>query len=99
MDAVHVMYAADAKAIAEKARQPVNPWTKLFDHIKQQAELGHSKAVFNEEEEGVRFAEDRTEVKDKLEHLGYSVGYRREADADSAYYAGRSYHNVYTIYW
>lgn len=93
------LYAADAVARTEKAKQPVGAWVKLFDRIAQQADLGNSRVVFNEETEGVRFTEERKAVKERLELLGYTVEYHRESDADSAYYGGGCYHNVYIINW
>ena len=82
---------------AELARMPVNPWDILFDLIIKMADNGNFRLVFDEENEKVRFKEDRKEVKKILEELGYSVSYRRVRDDDD--WCGIAYHNCYTIEW
>lgn len=82
---------------AELARKPVNPWDTLFDLIIKMADDGQFRLVFDEENEKVRFKEDRKEVKKILEELGYSVSYHRVRDRDDWY--GEAYHNCYVIEW
>lgn len=89
--------AIEACKITEIARKPVNPWNKLFDGIRKAAEKGHSTLTFDEESEGVRFAEHRKEVKKKLEKLGYVVSYSRLMDKDC--YFDEAYHNCYVVSW
>ena len=89
--------AVDAYKITEVARKPIDPWNKLFNRIRETAKKGYSTLSFDEEEEKVRFKEDRVEVKYKLEMLGYSVSYHRVMDKD--YYYGQAYHNCYEISW
>ena len=90
------MYAAEARAITEVAKQPKNAWYKLFERIKEAAEQGKSTLIFDEEKEKVRFREDRKEVKRQLEGLGYNCSYRRVMDENFYLY---TYHNQYTISW
>ena len=42
------MYAAEARAITEVAKQPKNAWHKLFERIKEEAEQGKSTLIFDE---------------------------------------------------
>ena len=91
------MYAEDAHAITELARKPINPWDKLFNRIKEEAEHGQFMLLFDEEVEGVKFKEHRKDVKKELELLGYSVSYSRQRDSDDYY--GEIYHNRYVIEW
>ena len=91
------MYAGDAHAITELARKPIDPWNKLFNRIKEEAEHGQFMLLFDEEAEGVKFKEHRKDVKSKLEELGYGVTYSRQRDSDDYY--GETYHNRYVIEW
>ena len=91
------MYAVNARAITEIARQPKNAWQKLFERIKEEAENGKSVLVFDENKEGACFSEHRKEVKKKLEELGYECSYRRVQD--EPYFFNSLYHNEYTISW
>lgn len=91
------MYAVDAHAITELARKPIDPWNKLFNRIKEEAEHGQFMLLFDEEAEGVKFKEHRKDVKKELELLGYSVSYSRQRDGDDYY--GETYHNRYVIEW
>lgn len=91
------MKAIDAHVITQLARKPIDPWNKLFNRIKEEAEHGQFMLVFDEEAEGVRFKEHRKEVKKKLEELGYFVSYRRQRDNDDWYV--EAYHNRYVIEW
>lgn len=91
------MYAIDARAITEIARTPKNAWHKLFERIKEEAEHGNFRLVFDEDKEGVSFSENRKEVKRKLEELGYECSYRRVAN--EPYFFNSLYHNEYTISW
>ena len=84
VDGAICMYAEDAHVITELARKPINPWDKLFNRIKEEAEK-------------VTFKEHRKEVKSKLEELGYSVTYSRQRDSDD--WCGITYHNRYVIEW
>ena len=89
--------AIDARIITEAAKIPVDAWTKLFELIKETAQLGHSMLVFDEEKENVKFQEHRKEVKKELEELGYVVSYSRVKDSDDWY--AETYHNRYVINW
>ena len=91
------MYAVNARAITEIARQPKNAWQKLFERIKEEAENGKSVLVFDENKEGACFSEHRKEVKKKLEELGYECSYHRVQD--EPYFFNSLYHNEYTISW
>ena len=91
------MYAVNARAITEIARQPKNAWHRLFERIKEEAENGNSTLIFDEEKELVMFSEHRKEVKNKLEELGYECSYRRVPDNISFY--ANTYHNEYTVSW
>lgn len=91
------MYAVNAHAIAEIARIPEDAWFKLFSRIKKEAERGNFMLVFDENEEGVVFSENRKEVKKKLEELGYECSYRRVKN--EPYFFNDLYHNEYTIKW
>ena len=97
IDGAICMYAEDAHAITELARKPINPWDKLFERIKEEAERGHFILVFDEEKERVKFLEHRREVKKELEELGYIVSHCRVKDDDDYY--GETYHIRYTINW
>lgn len=89
--------AADAYKITEETYKPVDAWDKLFEKIKERAENGFYQLCFDEETEGVRFKEERKEVKRKLEELGYIVTYSRQLDANG--YFGQKYHNFYRVSW
>lgn len=91
------MYAINARAITEIARQPKDAWKKLFERIKEEAEHGNYTLVFDEVIEGVSFNEHRKEVKKKLEELGYECSYRRVKN--EAYFFNDLYHNEYTVGW
>lgn len=91
------MYAVDARAITEIARQPKGAWQKLFERIKEEAECGKSVLIFDEEKQGVRFSEHRKEIKKKLEELGYECSYRRVPS--EPYFFNDLYHNEYTVSW
>lgn len=91
------MYALNARAITDIARQPKGAWQKLFERIKEEAECGNSVLIFDEEKEGVCFSEHRKEVKKKLEKLGYECSYRRVSSEH--YFFNNLYHNEYTINW
>lgn len=91
------MYAVNARAITEIARQPKNAWQKLFERIKEEAEHGNFMLVFDEDNEGVSFVENRKEIKAKLEELGYKCSYRRIKNEN--YFFNDLYHNEYTISW
>lgn len=97
IDGAICMYAADAHVITELARKPINPWDKLFNRIKEEAEHGQFILLFDEEAEKVTFKEHRKEVKRKLEELGYIVTYSRQRNSDDWY--GITYHNRYVIEW
>lgn len=89
--------AETAHAQAEWARKAVDAWDKLYERIVEESKAGHFRLVFDEEDEKVRFKEDRKEVKKILEELGYYVSYRRVRDDDD--WCGIAYHNCYTIEW
>lgn len=91
------MKAMDAHIAAVVANTPIDPWTKLFNRIKEEATKGNFMLLFDEETEKVKFKEHRKEVKNKLEALGYSVTYSRHKDTDD--YNGDTYHNRYVIEW
>ena len=91
------MYAVNARAITEIARQPKNAWHKLFERIKEEAENGKSTLIFDEDNEGVIFSEHRKKVKKKLEELGYECSYRRVKNEE--YFFNNQYHNEYTVSW
>ena len=97
IDETICMYATDAHAITESARQPKNVWNKLFERIKEEAEHGKFMLVFDEDKEDVSFSEHRKEVKRKLEELGYECAYRRVANEPD--FLNSLYHNEYTICW
>ena len=91
------MHATYARAITEIANARKGAWHKLFQRIKEEAEQGNSKLVFDEERQCVSFTEHRKEVKKKLEELGYECSYRRVADIESFW--PNTYHNEYTVSW
>lgn len=89
--------ALDARIITETAKVPIGAWAKLFELIKENAQLGYSMLIFDEEKENVKFKEHRKEVKKKLEELGYNVTYSRVKYSDN--WHGEIYHNRYIINW
>lgn len=91
------MNASIAREITELARKQNEPWNKLFIRIKEKAKQEKNVLEFDEEKEKVKFKEHRTEVKSKLENLGYNVSYSRVRNSDNYY--GTIYHNKYVIEW
>jgi hypothetical protein len=92
-----MLYASDARSITKLAKEPVNPWCKLFERIKENAEQGQSSLSFDEAREGVFFTESRQAVKTRLEELGYTVSYSKVKN--ECYYYGDKVHNRYLISW
>lgn len=89
--------ALDARIMTEMAKVKMSAWAKLFELVEETAQSGHSKLIFDEEKENVKFEEHRSEVKKELEKLGYNVVYKRVKDINDWY--GETYHNRYVINW
>ena len=92
------MFAANARALTEIARQPKNAWHALFKKIKEAAEKGEDRVIFNEEQELTFFSEDRKLVKQKLEEMGYEVSYARKR-TNPEVMLWNTYCNEYTVKW
>lgn len=92
------MFAANARALTEIARQPKNAWSVLFKKIKEAAEKGEDKVIFNEERELTFFSENRKVVKQKLEEMGYEVSYTRKP-TNPEVMLWNTYYNEYTVKW
>ena len=92
------MFAANARALTEIARQPKNAWSVLFKKIKEAAEKGEDRVIFNEEQELTFFSEDRKVVKQKLEEMGYEVSYARKR-TNPEVMPWNTYYNEYIVKW
>ena len=94
---MNVIHAGTAHNMTEFYRRPISAWEILNELILKRVKDGQFMLVFDEEKENARFKEDRKEVKEELEKLGYSVSYKRVKDSDD--WHGETYHNCYVIEW
>lgn len=92
-----IIHAETAHKMTEFHRKPLDAWEILNELIIKRVKDGQFILVFDEERENARFKEDRKEVKEELEKLGYSVSYKRVRDNDD--WHGKTYHNCYVIEW